>query len=424
MIKSIEISNYRSCLFTKFDPHPNFSVLIGPNGSGKTNILRAITILRTLTENAEHHRHDDLFARESKLKVNFEQKNKIVSFTASLSMDTDQKNNDIIIRSKQLWNLKNLTGKKRIEIPLDSIIRGSQDEKWLTYSYFKILRDHKEVMKSLKGRLVELEEWATSARSVMSIAKSLQDIKYYSTSQFTDASQCPTSFEIEKDGPLRGHRFSDHAKFLFDLYTQFKSKNSNRYEQFKEIVGPKGIGLVDDISFKEISTSSIDYTVRSGGKVRELKRDKLLIIPQFIIGKNELSPSQLSEGTFRTLSLLFYIMTEISTILLIEEPEVCVHYGLLSSIIEMIKDYSQEKQIIISTHSDFVLDKVKPENVYMVSIKPEIGTRIVSVRNSMNKKDYDALREYLSTTGNLGEYWKEGALESKYAYRDHRRRTK
>ncbi|MFW9998379.1 MAG: AAA family ATPase, partial [Candidatus Odinarchaeota archaeon] len=39
MIKRIQIQDYRSCLDTSFDFHPNLSVLIGPNGSGKTNIL-------------------------------------------------------------------------------------------------------------------------------------------------------------------------------------------------------------------------------------------------------------------------------------------------------------------------------------------------------------------------------------------------
>ena len=73
----------------------------------------------------------------------------------------------------------------------------------------------------------------------------------------------------------------------------------------------------------------IDYRVRSGGRVRELKREKILVIPQFAVGRNVLSPSQLSEGTFKTITLLFYVMTERSSALLIEEPEVCVHHDLL-----------------------------------------------------------------------------------------------
>ena len=50
MLKRIVIENYRSCLHTTLDLHPNLSVLIGPNGSGKTNILQAIMFLNKLTE--------------------------------------------------------------------------------------------------------------------------------------------------------------------------------------------------------------------------------------------------------------------------------------------------------------------------------------------------------------------------------------
>jgi putative ATP-dependent endonuclease of OLD family len=50
MIQKIQIQNYRSCLYTTIDFHPQLSVLIGPNGSGKTNILNALLLLRKLTE--------------------------------------------------------------------------------------------------------------------------------------------------------------------------------------------------------------------------------------------------------------------------------------------------------------------------------------------------------------------------------------
>ena len=139
--------------------------------------------------------------------------------------------------------------------------------------------------------------------------------------------------------------------------------------------------------------------------------EKILVIPQFNIGKNELSPNQLSEGTFKTITLLFYLITEASKVLLVEEPEVCVHHGLLSSIIELIKTYSRDKQIVLSTHSDFVLDEVNPENVYKVTNLPLKGTKVSHVPKSMSRLELAALREYLEVEGNLGEYWRHGGLE-------------
>ena len=118
----------------------------------------------------------------------------------------------------------------------------------------------------------------------------------------------------------------------------------------------------------------------------------------------------MSEGTFKTLALLFHLITDESRAILIEEPEVCVHHGLLSSILELTKYYSHSKQIILSTHSDYVLDHIQPENVYRVALQQPQGTIARQIRKTMTAKEFGALRNYLEQQGNLGEFWREGGL--------------
>src|SRR6185295_120196 len=103
-----------------------------------------------------------------------------------------------------------------------------------------------------------------------------------------------------------------------NMYTADKAVDNRRYVQFLEIVGPRGLRLIDGLRFKAVPTSSTDYSVRVGGRVETRKRHKLLVIPQFKIGNQKLSPNQLSEGTFKTLALLFHIITEDASLLLIE----------------------------------------------------------------------------------------------------------
>ncbi len=409
MINKIELQNYRSCLQTAFDAQPQLSVLIGPNGCGKTNILNAILLLRKLTSKAEPFFEDEPPTTKCKLKITFGIDGKKIILTAIVNIYTDENNRDLVISSRQSWYVKDFSGNaKRIDFPLWFLNRYGQ-RRIVSNKHTHYYQRTRQFMEP--DHILSTIPLA-AMRPLYTITKYLSGMRYYSASQFTNPSSCPVSFEITKEGDLsRGLRLKGHAKFLFDLYEEFKNKSSE-YQQFFDIIGPDGIGLVDRIIFQEMVTSSIDYSVESGGKVKQFKRDKVLVIPQFTIGKHELSPSQLSEGTFKTITLLFYLMTQASSILLIEEPEVCVHHGLLSSIIELIKTYSKEKQIIMSTHSDFVLDQVLPNNVYKITSTSEQGTKIAHVPRSMSRQELNALRVYLETEGNLGEYWKRGALES------------
>lgn len=404
MLTRVDIHDYRTCFNSKFKPQHDLSVLIGPNGSGKTNLLNAVMLLNKLVEE-EPHFHDEQPTGHCKLKAEFSIDGKKVILTANIDTYTDEYNNDNIISSRQEWYMKDFTGSaKRVLAPLWFVRHYTEGAHSRAYRYV--------IPKYAFDRARDLYQIPEQARKPLSfLAGYLADMKYYSASQFTNPSSCPVSFEIEQEGRRsRGLKLKGHTKFLYDLYSQFKA-NTPSFQQFIEIIGPDGIGLIDKVDFKEILTSSTEFSVRSGGKVEQRKRDKILVIPQFAIGRHELSPNQLSEGTFKTITLLFYLVTETSSLLLVEEPEVCVHHGLLASIIELIKHYSNDKQIIISTHSDFVLDKVKPINVYKVSGSSTNGTSVFHIPNSMSKRELVALRRYLETEGNLGEYWRHGGLE-------------
>jgi len=409
MITRLEISNYRSCLKCSFDLQPNLSVLIGPNSSGKTNIMNAVLLLRKLKEQRGYVREEEEVTGKSKLKVFFNVGGKKAILTAAIGSYTDESNTDVVVVSRQSWYMKDFTGDaKRVNIPLFLVENLAQPRR---QSRELILYD---------GRFMWQDERYLAAPQISkmvwkvltTISRFISGMRYYSASQFTNPGRCPVSFEIETEGTRsRGLRLRGHRKFLYDLFTAFK-KNTAGYQQFFDIIGPNGIGLIEKIDFKSLVTSSVEYSVRSGGRFRKRAREKMIVIPQFTVGRDELSPNQLSEGTFKTITLLFYLVTEASSLLLIEEPEVCVHHGLLASIVELIKTYSRDKQIILSTHSDFVLDKVSTSNVYKVSSTSREGTKVTHIPKSMSRRELAALKEYLETEGNLGEYWKHGGLEA------------
>lgn len=402
-IKKLRIHGYRSCLDTTFDLRSDLSVLIGPNSSGKTNILNALLLLQKLAKEEPFFRQEEATG-QCELKAWFDLQGQTAILTAAIDIYTDENNNDTIVSSEQSWYARDLTGnRRRIRVPLALMGAALVGERYFTRGSYR----HHQLAIRYRAQTSN-----AVLKELSAISEHLAEMRYYSASQFTNPSRCPVSFEIEQHGRrTRSLRPRGHEKFLFDLYSSYKKTKSKEYRQFFDIVGPEGIGLVDDISFEELQTSSVEYSVRSGGTVQRRRREKSLVVPQFRIGNNNLSPNQLSEGTFKTITLLFYLITETSRILLVEEPEVCVHHGLLASIIELIKAYSTEKQMIVSTHSDFVLDAVAPENVYVVTNTANEGTKVSSIRRKMPRKELAALRSFLETEGNLGEYWRHGGIE-------------
>jgi AAA15 family ATPase/GTPase len=422
-ISKLEIRNFRSCIKTSINFNNNLSTLIGINGSGKSNFLNGIMLLKKMI-NIPYYSSDEEFSLSTcKINGSFVIENKELPFKAVIDYVTNDHNFDQVINATQSWNFLEFTGiNKFIEIPINNIRslrnlgqltlfdkkpKELSDNEWKSFiseSYYASITSKYSIdRKNFKMFFGILEK----------ISEFLQQISYYSASQFTDPSRCPTYFEIdiEKRTPrFLSRNRTEHQRFMADLYSTFKN-NDRKFKEYLSIIGIEGLSLVDTIVYNEIEVPSNEYEVSVGGTVISKESRKVLVIPHFVIGKKKLSPNQLSEGTFKTLAIIYYLITDSSNLLILEEPEVCIHHGLLLSLIELIKEFSNEKQIILSTHSDIVLDKLNPVNVFIVKIDPIKGTSIRHVPKSMSDREYKVLKQYLLETGNLGEYWRHGDLE-------------
>jgi AAA15 family ATPase/GTPase len=400
-INNFEIINYRSCIRTKVDISSNLTTLIGANGVGKSNILNSLQLLKKTRRNRYHQIQPEILdsLSQSTVTINVNIDNETYALKAQLFYEIDDKNIEDIYSSKiQIKHLSNSEKKtnKWIDIEVD------------LFEYVERARHMNRPLHQLK--LFKNNQIENDA--LISIVEYLSGISYYGATQFSDPTKCPISIELEDSRLMRTSRsVKTHDKFIQDLYLSFKHDNSS-FLQYLNTVDKNGIGLVDKINFFEHEMPISSYIVKSGGKITHIERNKTIIIPTIKIDNFDLTPNQLSEGTFKTLALVFYILSDKSELLLIEEPEVCIHHGLLSSIIELIKIQSKKKQIIISTHSDFVLDKLTPESVILVKKSPDKGTLAIPLTKHLSKNDYSALKDYLANSGNLGEYWKEGGFEN------------
>lgn len=393
-IKRIEIYNYRSCLKTKIDLPTNLTTLIGINGVGKSNIMNSIQLLKRISRNRyfhQKHLRDEL--THTKLVIKLDIDEQLFVLKSNIFYETDETNTEEIFIAE--LKLKNLSKNSRKWLDIDPEL----------YEYINYLnRTNKSVNISRAFPNADPNELAVRLVSY------LTNISYYSATQFSDPTKCPISLELEDTRLVKSFRKNrTHEQFIYDLYKTY-SEEKVSFNRYLNTMNQKGMGLIKDITFIERIIPSNSYKVKAGGQIQKINKTKKIIIPSIVIENLKLSPNQLSEGTFKTLALVFYILYDECDLLLIEEPEVCVHHGLLSSIIELIKTQSKYKQIIVSTHSDYVLDKLQPENVVLIKKYSQKGTIGGNLTQSLSKNDFRALKEYLKYSGNLGEYWKEGGF--------------
>jgi len=361
---------------------------------------------------------DDIFTLKSQASATFTVANRPIGLRTSIVYRPTDQNRDEVLQSQEEWNFHGITAKdKWFELPLYRYTVHSQP------GYGRVPTYGRGYVYSVSDKtsppvLLSEAAWRALPKSAWRAVEAIQEFRrrtvYYSASQFTNPALCPPSFEIDEAGDLytqgpSGSRSHEHLQFIHQLYKMYKTQKA-LYSTYMSLVDDRGVRLIQTIKWKETKFSTKAYEVRAGGRVITKKRDRVLIIPTVYIGESQLSFAQLSEGTFRTLAVLFYVVTDKSELLLIEEPEVCVHHGLLTSVVDIIRDCSADKQIIFSTHSETVLDKLEPDQVCLVS-KSKSGTHVNAISKKMSFRQLDALKVYLRTEGSLGEYWRHSGFD-------------
>ena len=114
---------------------------------------------------------------------------------------------------------------------------------------------------------------------------------------------------------------------------------------------------------------------------------------------------RLSDGTLRYLCLLAILChPKPPALVCLEEPELGLHPDILPGLADLLMEASQRCQLIVTTHSDVLVDKLTdaPESV-VVCEKHEGQTR-------MRRLDAQELGDWLDQYGSLGELWTRGQL--------------
>jgi predicted ATPase len=114
-----------------------------------------------------------------------------------------------------------------------------------------------------------------------------------------------------------------------------------------------------------------------------------------------------SDGTLKLLAYLTVLYDpEPPQLIGIEEPENYLHPRLLPELAEECQQAADRAQLIVTTHSPFFINPLRPEEVRVLYRAEDGYTRVRRVR------DMQGIQEFLDHGANLGELWMEGHFDA------------
>ena len=117
--------------------------------------------------------------------------------------------------------------------------------------------------------------------------------------------------------------------------------------------------------------------------------------------------SHISDGTLRFLILLaIFFNPERGKMILVDEPETGLHPDMITSLSEMMKKSAKNSQLIIATHSASLLNDFDLEDLLIFEKDEDNQTIILS----KNEEDFE---EYLDNNLTVGQLWVKGLIGGK-----------
>ena len=136
------------------------------------------------------------------------------------------------------------------------------------------------------------------------------------------------------------------------------------------------------------------------------------ILLEFYVNGTWLKWEQLSDGTKRIFHIIYQIINSRKLVLL-EEPENGVHPDQLYLLMDFIKEQAKEKQIIVTTHSPEVLNFIEKDELDRIIVTRYDNEKKTQMHHLSEKTKKKAIR-YMENKGMLSDCWVHTNYFEKY----------
>jgi predicted ATPase len=386
MLRSFHINKFRSCSEVRLLNLSEVTALVGRNGAGKTNILQALEWLAKLVTGQSPRNPFSAIQREDgTVSVEFSIRGQEYWYSVERAvsvtrLDDGSLEENITFREE----LNSIRGTEHHPIlardgELTRLTEANQD--------FNVSLDSSSIF----ALLALLPKEDALRTELLRIWFFFSRIAYYPLlQQKHDEVSIVLSSEYDEWKKGVWHSHIAGAKNTIMKIFRLKLENESSFSELQSILGPNQLDLID-----EIVVLSIPFSKSSG------TADQRAFFIQFRpCGHTDtFSFEKLSFGTQRVLSMIVSMLADETSVALIEQPEDGIHPALLDKLIDIIRTYTMEKQLFISSHSPIVLDALDPLEIKLV----ELANGRTYAR-SLDDTEINAARNYLAKEGPLSAF--------------------
>ena len=375
-ISKVHLKGYKSIKDLEIDFKPGLNIIIGPNGSGKTNFLEFVY------ESQSSQTYETLTKEEffSEISTNY--------MKVILEGKFSQFSRDALFYEVRE---KGFQGKELIQH------RGINFDKTNGKVKIGFIKDDEANPQSLWG-----------GASFKSFFSGVEFIRFSSNYQFD------TGLAIDIFSTQRKEISAYPVDSPFELVQMFFKSINEIGELSSELKRKLSIDNQRLISNLRQFTPIKDLSVENDSILLQTMKDNQIqlrnIHLKFLVNDKWLYWNQLSDGTKRLFYILSKLTDDFQSFYFIEEPELGIHPDQLSDLMDFLKEQSQTKQIIITTHSPEVmniLNKDELDRIIVTRFDKEKGTQMHKLSPHKIKKG----QIYMKKVGHLSDFWVHSNLE-------------
>jgi predicted ATPase len=394
-LNSIHIHHFKSLDNTGIEDLSSLTLLVGANGVGKSNLIDALRFLRDMVVEGLDH----AISKRSGI--------------ATIRQHSPKKPYDVIVKFTFTQTFDDEPDRKgSYEITIESLSGGNYQIKresavWFDHEYeydevsdqhidlgtseTKLTRDAEGTLtingKKSKMRL-PIDQPALGARSSYGrMAAPITDFvsRFRFTSIFPNTLREPSRPDTDKLLKESGENWASIIKA--SKKTAAGKHSLDRVREMMQVVMP----TLQDVS------------VRTAGAY---------LVPQFRVkdtdksAAHDFDPVQISDGTLRVFGILLALyQNPPPPFIALEEPEQTVHPAVLSMLSEAFREVSERTQLLITSHSPYLVDFFSAEEIQIVSMQSG-KTRISPIKLSQKesvKENLISLQELMMAEGLLPE---------------------